>query len=97
MRSKIYNFLVNPIVVVLVILTSATLTYFTGGLGYIFGIIIALIAFWGNRFKWADFGISKPNWVKTILKACLLAVGIFLLIDMVIQPFVELTFGSIDL
>jgi len=97
MRSKIHAFFLNPIVIVLIILISTLLTYFTGGIGYIFGILIALIAFWAGQFKWLEFGIGKPKLGVTILRAVSLAIGIFLLVDLVLQPFIEQQFGTIDL
>ena len=89
MRTKLLNFLVNPIVVLAAISTSAILSYLTGGLGYIFGIVIALMALWASRFAWLEFGISRPEWLKTILKAILYSLGIYLVMDILIQPFVE--------
>ncbi|MGB5692736.1 MAG: hypothetical protein WBM43_09045, partial [Flavobacteriaceae bacterium] len=89
MRTKIHAFFLNPIVVILIILISSLLTYFTGGLGYIFGMLAALIAFWAGRFKWSEFGIEKFNWAKTIFRAIILAVAIFLVIDFLVQPVIE--------
>lgn len=97
MRVKIFNFLINPIVVLFAISISAILSYLTGGLGYVFGIAIGLIALWASKFKWLEFGITRPEWVKTILRAILYALGIYLVMDIIIQPFIELAFGSIDL
>ncbi len=97
MRTKIHAFFLNPIVVILIILISSLLTYFTGGLGYIFGMLAALIAFWASRFKWSEFGIEKFNWAKTIFRAIILAVAVFLVIDFLVQPVIEQYFGTIDL
>lgn len=97
MRNKIHAFLTKPISIILVILISATLTYFTGGLGYFFGLFIALIILWAGRFKWLYFGIGKPNWSKSIVRALILAISIFILIDIFVQPFIEIYYGSIDL
>jgi len=97
MRDLTYKFLSKTIVVILTILTSAVLTYFTGGLGYFFGIIVALLFLWAGRFKWLDFGIGKPRWMKSILIASGLAITIFIIIDILIQPIIEKNFGIIDL
>ncbi len=97
MRTKIHTFFINPIVVILIILISSLLTYFTGGLGYIFGTLAAFIAFWAGKFKWSEFGIEKLNWAKTVFRAIILSVGIFLLIDFLVQPLIEQYFGAIDL
>ncbi len=97
MRTKIHRFFFNPAVIVLIILISSVLTYFTGGLGYIFGMVMALTAFWAGRFKWSEFGVGKFKLVKTTYLSILFAVGIFLLIDLMIQPVIEQLFGAIDL
>ena len=97
MRAQIHAFLTKPISIILVILISATLTYFTGGLGYFFGMIVALVILWAGRFIWLDFGIGKPQWVKSIFSAIALAISIFILIDIFVQPFIEIYYGSIDL
>lgn len=97
MRTKIYGFFFNPYVIVSIVLISTLLTYYTGGLGYIFGLLMALIAFWAGKFKWLEFGIGKPNWGTTLIRAIGLAIGIFLIIDLVLQPLIEQQFGTIDL
>jgi len=97
MRERIHNFLTKPVAIALIITISAVLTYFTGGSGYIFGIIAALIVFWSGRFTWIEFGISKPKWRKSILLAIALAISIFVLVDMLIQPLIEFNLGAIDL
>ncbi len=97
MKTKLFDFLVNPIVVLTAISISAILSYLTGGLGYVFGIVIALIALWASRFAWAEFGISLPAWSTAILKAILYALGIYLVMDILTQPFIEIAFGQIDL
>ncbi|HNX43307.1 MAG TPA: type II CAAX endopeptidase family protein [Bacteroidales bacterium] len=97
MRERIHDFLTKPIVIALVILISAVLTHFTGGLGYFFGMIAALMVLWSGRFKWIEFGISRPRWIKSILVAIALAISIFIIVDILIQPLIELKFGAIDL
>lgn len=97
MRYKIYTFLTKPVVVITIICISAILTYLTGGLGYIFGIVVALTAFFGSKFNWIEFGIGNLNWGKTLIQAFLLAILIYIFMDIILQPFVELYWGSIDI
>ncbi len=97
MRTKIHDFLFNPLVIVLIILISSLLTYFTGGMGYIFGMLTALTALWAGKFKWSEFGIEKLNIVRTIIRAIFFALAIFMVIDLLIQPVIENFYGSIDL
>ena len=97
MRAKIYSFLTNPIVVILTLLITASLLLIYGNIGYFFGLFVALIVLWGGKFRWSEFGIDKPYLQKTIFYAFLFAILIFIVIDICVQPFVEIYFGSIDL
>lgn len=97
MRNAISSLFKKPYVIISVIFISATLTYFTGGPGYFFGIATALIAFWSDGFKWIGFGIGRPKWLRSILYSILYSLGIFIVIDILIQPLIELLFGVIDL
>lgn len=65
--------------------------------GYFFGLFIALFLLWGSGWDWAKFGFGQPLNSKTILRGLLLAVAIFFIIDICIQPFLEIYFGTIDL
>ena len=96
MRTKIHKFFFNPFVIILIILSSTLLTYYTGGLGYIFGIVMAMIAFWAGRFKWSEFGVGKFKVKRSIVHAILYSLAIFLVIDLAIQPVIEESFGPID-
>lgn len=87
----------RPLFIILAIIIVVILTIFTGGLGYIFGITIALITFWAKRWDWSYFGLSKPNWIKSIIIGILYAIGIFVLVDVIMQPIFEHLFGEIDL
>ncbi|SDC65306.1 CPBP family intramembrane glutamic endopeptidase [Williamwhitmania taraxaci] len=87
----------KPLFILSAITLVVILTIFTGGLGFFFGITIALITFWAKRWDWHYFGLSKPSWTKSIISGILYAIGIFLLVDVLIQPILEHLFGEIDL
>ncbi len=87
----------RPLFIILAIIMVVILTIFTGGLGYIFGIAIALITFWAKRWDWNYFGLSNPNWTKSIISGILYAIGIFVFVDIMLQPVFEHLFGEIDL
>lgn len=97
MKNKIYAFLTRPIIIVFTILISSILSYLTGGPGYIFGIIVALTVFWASKFNWNEFGIGKLNWVKTFIQAVLFAILIFIIMNIIMQPFVEHYWGETNL
>lgn len=96
-RDRTCKLFERPLFIILVITTVVILTIFTGGLGYIFGIIIALITFWAKKWDWNYFGLTKPNWINSIISGILYAIGIFVLVDIMIQPIFEHLFGEIDL
>ena len=65
--------------------------------GYFFGLFIALFLLWKSGWNWAKFGFGKKIGFATISKGLLLAIIIFVLVDICIQPFIEIYFGQIDL
>lgn len=65
--------------------------------GYFFGLFIALFLLWKSGWNWSKFGLGKKISLSTVLKSLLLAIIIFAVIDICIQPFLEINFGEIDL
>ena len=65
--------------------------------GYFFGLFIALFLLWKSGWNWAKFGFGEKISFSTILKGLLLAIIIFVVVDICIQPFLEIYFGEIDL
>jgi len=92
--SKLFE---KPLFIILAIITVVILTTLTGGHGFIFGITIALITLWAKRWDWSYFGLSNPNWIKSIISGMLYSIGIFVLVDIIIQPIFEHLFGEINL
>lgn len=97
MRARIYTVIFNPYFFLATLIISSSLTYFTGGLGYLYGMLAALIGFWASKFSGSKFGISRPNWFKTIILALCFAIGIFLIVDGFIQPLLERFIDPVDL
>jgi len=97
LRDQIGNFITRPIIIITTIVAIAILSYKTGALGYFLGIFMAFITFWAKHWDWNYFGISKPNWIKSMGYGLLYAVAIYIGIDIMIQPFFEIYFGEIDL
>jgi hypothetical protein len=65
--------------------------------GYFFGLFIALFLLWKSDWNWAKFGLGKKVNLTTIFRGLLLAIAIFFIVDICIQPFLEIYFGQIDL
>ncbi|TNE47887.1 MAG: CPBP family intramembrane metalloprotease [Bacteroidetes bacterium] len=97
MKEKLYDFLSKQYIVVPVMIIAPMLAYFDRNYGYFFGLFIALFLLWGSNWNWAKFGFGQKINVRTVLNGLLLAIGIFIVVDICIQPFLELYFGRIDL
>lgn len=97
MKAKLYSFLSKPYIVVIVMIIAPILALSDRNFGYFFGLFVALLLLWSSGWNWARFGFGQKQSLKTILMGLLLAIGIFLLVDVCIQPFLELHFGEIDL
>jgi len=96
-REKVEKITGKTLFIVPVIIVNLLLSIFAGQLGTLLFYIVVFIMLWARRWDWKYFGITRPNWSKTIFKAFLFTLGIFIIIDFFIQPFVELYFAKIDL
>lgn len=96
-REKTDTFIGKSLFIVSVIVASLLLSIFAGQLGTLLLYIVVFITLWAGRWDWKYFGITRPNWPKTILKAFCFTIGIFILNDFFIQPLIEFYFGRIDL
>ena len=97
MLNKLYRILSKPYVVIIVMIIAPILSLADRNFGYFFGLFIALFLLWKSGWNWARFGFGQRINVKTILGGLLLAIGIFVVVDVCIQPFLEIYFGEIDL
>ena len=96
-REKTEIFTGKSIFIIPVIIVSLLLLIFGGQLGTLLLYIVVFITLWAKRWDWKYFGLTRPNWPKTIYKAVLFTIGIFILNDFFIQPLIEFYFGKIDL
>jgi membrane protease YdiL (CAAX protease family) len=96
-RQQVEQITGRPLFIVTVITVSLLLSIFAGQLGTLLFYIVVLITLWAKRWDWPYFGMTGPNWPRTIYIAFLSAVGIFILNDFFIQPLIEIYFGKIDL
>jgi membrane protease YdiL (CAAX protease family) len=97
MKDKLYRFLSKPFIVIIVMIIAPILSIADRNFGYFFGLFIALFLLWQSDWNWAKFGFGKKVNLTTILSGLLLAIAIFIIIDICIQPFLEIYFGQIDL
>ena len=97
MKNKLYKFLSKPYIVIVVMIIAPILSIADRNFGYFFGLFVALFLLWQSGWNWAKFGFGQNINFKTILRGLLLAIAIFFIIDICIQPFLEIYFGAIDL
>ena len=97
MKNKIYRFLSESYIVIIVMIIAPILSIADRNFGYFFGLFVALFLLWGSGWDWAKFGFGQKINLRTILRGLLLAIAIFFIIDICIQPFLEIYFGKIDL
>jgi len=96
-RQKVENLSGKSLFIVSAIFISLLLSIFAGQLGTLLLYIVVFITLWVKKWDWKYFGLTRPNWPKTIIRALLFAIVIFILIDFLIQPLIEFYFGKIDL
>lgn len=96
LRGKTKNFVTSPIFIVTLISLSFLLYIIKQPATPVFYIAV-LITLWAIKWDWKYFGITKPNWSKTITKALIFSICIFILSDFLFNPFLELYFGKVDL
>ncbi len=97
MKNKLFKFLSKPYIVVFVMIVAPMLSYFDRNFGYFFGLSVALFLLWGSNWNWAKFGFAKKINLQTVLGGLLLALITLIIVDVCIQPFLEISFGKIDL
>ena len=95
--NKIYNFLTAPVTVICSLVISFLLTFFTGGLGTLFGILVVLLILISGKWDWKEFGLVTRLSLRTIIRALVIACIIYILIDVLLQPVIEKAFGVLDL
>lgn len=97
MTNKLYRFLSKPFIVIIVMIVAPIFSIADRNFGYFLGISIALFLLWKSGWNWAKFGFEKKINLSTVLKGLLLAIITFVIVDICIQPFLEIYFGEIDL
>ena len=97
MLDKLYNVLSKPYIVIIVMILAPIASLADRNFGYFFGLFIALFLVWKSGWNWAKFGFGEKLTLSTVYKSLLLTILTFVLIDICIQPFLEIYFGEIDL
>ena len=97
MKNRLYKLLSKPYIVVIVMIIAPILSIADRNYGYFFGLFIALFLLWQSGWDWLKFGFGQKINRSTVLKGLLYAIAIFLVVNVCIEPFLEIYFGKIDL
>jgi membrane protease YdiL (CAAX protease family) len=97
LRDKVGRVAGKPWFILAVIIVSLLLSIFAGQLGTLLFYIVVLITLWAKRWDWPYFSLARPDWPRTIYRAILVTLGIFILNDFIVQPLIEAYFGRVDL
>ncbi len=76
-RTKASEVLTSPAFVLTCVLLISISTVIYGGVMMLAGLLICLITFWATKWDWSFFGISKPNWGPTLVKATVITLVLF--------------------
>ena len=69
---------------------------FEGTYGFLLGLLIVLITLWAIRWDWSWFGISRPDWLRTIIKSFIYTIIIIMLVDVILTPAIEMLTEPLD-
>lgn len=97
MISKFYNYLNKPYAVVLVMLIAPLFGFIDRNFVFFFGLGVAFLLLKGSKFDWARFGIGQKITGKTIVKSLVIAIILFILLNVFIGPIVQEWFGDYNL
>lgn len=96
-RDKSQRLLNSKILFFIVALICLALSISFGAVGYLLGIFVVIITLWANRWSFALLDLKKVNIPKALGKAVLFSIALFIVLDILIQPIVEMFLGQIDL
>ena len=97
MKTKIYNYLTKPYIVVLTMLIAPVFGFIDRNFVFFFGLGIAFLILWGSNYEWSKFGIGQKITRNTVLKSSLITLVFFIGFSIVIDPILQYYLGNFDL
>ncbi|WP_424492609.1 CPBP family intramembrane glutamic endopeptidase [Salinimicrobium sp. GXAS 041] len=97
MKTKIYNFLTKPYIVVLTMLIAPLFGFIDRNFVFFFGLGVAFLILWSGNFEWSKFGIRKKLTRRTVIHSLLITVAIYILFGVFIDPILQHYLGDFDL
>lgn len=96
MKTKIYNTLTKPYIVVLVMLLAPFLNYFDRNFSFFFGLSVVGLIVWSSNYNWSLFALSQKLTKQAIVKALVFSV-LILIAFVPINILIDQYFGETDL
>lgn len=97
MKTKIYDVLNKPYIVILIMLITPLLGFIDRNLVFFFSIGIAFFIFWKSKFDRSKFGLdTKLTW-ETFYRSLKYTFVLFLIDYILIGPILNILLGEIDL
>lgn len=93
-REKIAKFMCRPLIIMIIIISSLTLSILAQGIGTLFGFAMVLITLWAIKWDWKYFGIQRNSFFMTVLKAFVFTIFIVIANDFLFQPLIEHFLGK---
>ena len=97
MKTKIYNYLNKPYVVVLIMLIAPIFGFIDRNFVFFFGLGVTFLILRGSKFDWARFGIGRKITGKIVLKSLIITLVLFIVFSIFIDPILQTWLGEYDL
>ena len=97
MKTKLYNFLNKPFAVVFIMLFAPIFGFIDRNFVFFFGLGVAFLILKRSKFEWKRFGIGQKINRKTVLNSLLIAVTLFMVFSVLIDPLLQNWLGEYDL
>ena len=97
MKTRIYNYLNKPYAVVLIMLIAPIFGFIDRNFVFFFGLGVTFLILRGSKFDWERFGIGRKITGKTVLKSLIIALVLFIVFSLFIDPLLQTWLGEYDL
>ena len=88
-REKVEVVLTSRFFIFETILITSFVMWWFGGLGFVAGLVIALITLWASKWDWSYFGLGSIKWLNAFVCALAFTIIIILLVDFLLEPTIE--------
>ncbi|MDT0551724.1 CPBP family intramembrane glutamic endopeptidase [Urechidicola vernalis] len=97
MKTKLFNYLNKPYAVVFIMLIAPLFGFMDRNFVFFFGLGVVFLLLKGSKYDWSKFGIGEKITKKTITKSILIALVLFLVFTVIIDPLLQNLLGTYDL